>query len=60
MEVGDGIDQNAKFVEDEGEEENNEHEKDQEEQEEEVEEASNEEFGLEGSYVESRLPKKNN
>ncbi len=61
MDVGDGIDQNAKFVGDKGEDEKNEHEKDQEDaQEEEVDEDNgdekikyypNEKSRLEGSFA---------
>ncbi len=67
MQACDGIDQDAKSMEDEGEEDNNEHEEDQEdEQEEEVEEDNgdveledypSEQFGSKGNFVESPLPK---
>jgi hypothetical protein len=67
VEASDGIDQDATFVEDEGEEEKNEHEEDQDdEQEKEVEEDNgdeeledcpSEESKSKGSFTESPLPK---
>jgi hypothetical protein len=63
VEASDGIDQDATYVEDEGEEEENEHEEDQDDEEEkEVEEDNgedcpHEEFGSKGNFTKSPLPK---